>query len=617
MAIKYTSFVADPNIVTGQQLQDYGITTLPEYQATGGSPYLLGQVDEGIQYQTPSYDKYSDLYQYYLGGGFNAEQPDFVTPPADTTPVDTTPVDTTPVDTNRVTAASAVQPTGGGVSDIIPTTTTPFVETSPNVLAATNVPGTPIVPTRDGAQVIVDPRTGDTYAPGDYSDVAGTLADPREKMDYTEQQDPSWWEARRNDFIETGQDVGNFFNDLKNRGIDVGKIAISSLMNMVQPGLGFLTNILPKDTQIDKFNREYALGGDLYQNVVSQTDDPNFEGRIQGYADSLIAGTGEGKDPFGINTVSAFGDYPEYATETYNELIEKQKQRATEGKELSQFDEDRLEYYGHVSGLTGKTNIPGTPLMVDDLPFKTTPDAADTVTTIPVKEEVLKTREEQEMLDELTVEEIADIADRQPEIIEIKKNELADIYDRKVERGEEPDDPTITDDINKAKKVINMPQMLGDVGGSMDRDSAPTGVDAGSASVQDFDDYGTYDPAPTVTGPTYGPHGGGGADRDDKGKIVCTMMNESYGFGSFRNKIWLKHSKNLVPEYQIGYHKIFLPLVRLSKTNKLLKKTLEHIAVHRTIDIRQEARGKRHLLGRIYRKILEPICYWVGKYVKK
>ena len=95
------------------------------------------------------------------------------------------------------------------------------------------------------------------------------------------------------------------------------------------------------------------------------------------------------------------------------------------------------------------------------------------------------------------------------------------------------------------------------------------------------------------------------------------MMNESYGFGSFRNKIWLRHSKDLAPEYQIGYHKIFLPLVRLSKTNKLLKKTLEHIAVHRTIDIRQEARGKKHLLGRIYRKVLEPICYIVGKYAKK
>jgi hypothetical protein len=103
--------------------------------------------------------------------------------------------------------------------------------------------------------------------------------------------------------------------------------------------------------------------------------------------------------------------------------------------------------------------------------------------------------------------------------------------------------------------------------------------------------------------------GGGGSP-----KIVCTMMNESYGFGSFRNKIWLRHSKGLAPEYQKGYHKIFLPLVKLSKKNIILKKILEHIAVHRTIDIRQESRGKVHLLGRVYRKILEPICYWVGKY---
>ena len=110
--------------------------------------------------------------------------------------------------------------------------------------------------------------------------------------------------------------------------------------------------------------------------------------------------------------------------------------------------------------------------------------------------------------------------------------------------------------------------------------------------------------------------GGGGGGGGNGGKIVCTMMNESYGFGSFRNKIWLKHSKDLAPEYQKGYHKIFLPLVRLSKTNKLLKKTLEHIAIHRTIDIRQESRGKVHLLGRVYRKIFEPICYIVGKYGK-
>ena len=111
--------------------------------------------------------------------------------------------------------------------------------------------------------------------------------------------------------------------------------------------------------------------------------------------------------------------------------------------------------------------------------------------------------------------------------------------------------------------------------------------------------------------------GGGDSGGGGGGKIVCTMMNDSYGFGDFRNKIWLRQSKNLAPEYQKGYHILFLPLVKLSKKNKLLKKTLEHIAVHRTIDIRQEARGKRHLLGRIYRKILEPICYWVGKYAKR
>ena len=111
--------------------------------------------------------------------------------------------------------------------------------------------------------------------------------------------------------------------------------------------------------------------------------------------------------------------------------------------------------------------------------------------------------------------------------------------------------------------------------------------------------------------------GASGGNRGSGRKIVCTMMNESYGFGSFRNKIWLRQSKNLAPEYQIGYHKLFLPLVKYAKqkgiTNSIVKKTLEHIAIHRTIDIRQEEKNKIHLIGRVYRKILEPICYWAGK----
>ena len=118
---------------------------------------------------------------------------------------------------------------------------------------------------------------------------------------------------------------------------------------------------------------------------------------------------------------------------------------------------------------------------------------------------------------------------------------------------------------------------------------------------------------------TQGPAGQGGASGTDSGKskIVCTMMNESYGFGSFRNKIWMKFHGNIAPEYQKGYHKLFLPLVKYAKQkgiiNKIIKNILEHIAVHSTIDMRQTLRGKRHTLGRLYRKVILPLCYWAGK----
>jgi len=116
---------------------------------------------------------------------------------------------------------------------------------------------------------------------------------------------------------------------------------------------------------------------------------------------------------------------------------------------------------------------------------------------------------------------------------------------------------------------------------------------------------------------TQGPAGSDGGGKTDSGKIVCTMMNESYGFGSFRNKIWMKFHGNISPEYQKGYHKLFLPLVSYAKqkgiTNKIIKNILEHIAVHSTIDMRQALRGKRHLLGRIYRKVILPLCYWAGR----
>ena len=105
------------------------------------------------------------------------------------------------------------------------------------------------------------------------------------------------------------------------------------------------------------------------------------------------------------------------------------------------------------------------------------------------------------------------------------------------------------------------------------------------------------------------------------GKIVCTAMNAEYGFGSFRNAIWLAQSKDLDPAYEKGYHTLFLPLVNYAykageknALQRILRGVLEHIARHRTADIWKQKRSKnRDNIGMVYRFIFEPICYIVGK----
>jgi len=110
-------------------------------------------------------------------------------------------------------------------------------------------------------------------------------------------------------------------------------------------------------------------------------------------------------------------------------------------------------------------------------------------------------------------------------------------------------------------------------------------------------------------------------ETDSGGKIICTAMNQAYGFGSFRNAVWLKYSQEkLTKEHEVGYHAMFLPLVKISYKmgnkwyNKAVRAVLEHLVKHRTKDIYQESKGKkRDTLGRIYRNIFEPLCYLVGK----
>ena len=104
-------------------------------------------------------------------------------------------------------------------------------------------------------------------------------------------------------------------------------------------------------------------------------------------------------------------------------------------------------------------------------------------------------------------------------------------------------------------------------------------------------------------------------------KIVCTAMNEDYGFGSFRQAIWLRHSAGMTRAHERGYHAIFRPMLawarkRATAPQRIVMAALEDIARMRTFDIRREARAGfwRGLnRGRVYRAILEPICYIVGR----
>ena len=114
--------------------------------------------------------------------------------------------------------------------------------------------------------------------------------------------------------------------------------------------------------------------------------------------------------------------------------------------------------------------------------------------------------------------------------------------------------------------------------------------------------------------------GGEGAEGAEGGKIICTAMNQMYGFGSFRNAIWLRYQKsNMIrEEYQLGYHKLIMPLVKKMPTNKTIKVVLERIAKRRTINLRKEMRGEKlppYWKPMIY--TVRPLFFAIGWLVKK
>ena len=92
-----------------------------------------------------------------------------------------------------------------------------------------------------------------------------------------------------------GQGLGSIKNFAMD-GLDLGKMALSGIGNMIMPGLGFVLSNLPKDSPRNIFNRSFTVGG------ANMPNDP------YGYYGALRAGN-LNQDPFGRNPVSMFGDY--------------------------------------------------------------------------------------------------------------------------------------------------------------------------------------------------------------------------------------------------------------------------------------------------------------------
>ena len=148
-----------------------------------------------------------------------------------------------------------------------------------------------------------------------------------------------------------------------------------------------------------------------------------------------------------------------------------------------------------------------------------------------------------------------------------------------------------------------------------DRQGTATNVDKNTGQISYGKDHDWSKPTQTNVNRS---DSSKGEEISESRKIVCTAMNDAYGFGSFRQAIWLQHSKDMDPAYQRGYHRIFKPLVRLAYRdkkwyNKSTRYILEGIARRRTADIWLQKKGKRHFIGAIERAILEPLCYIVGK----
>ena len=231
-------------IVTDPDLVDEGIDVSGLRTTTDTSPYLLGGIPdyEGIQYSTLAPTKYTDLMRLYSSGlptkSVSQPAPDFTGGEM----IDTggggqaiTPIATTPINT------------GGGITNVnTPLTqmiTNPITGQTQTVKQAmtsnqaytTPTPSSPFLASgaAGGANLSQAPY-GTNLTTGQPYQTPRTIADQNAVLGQTfnDQQNPSFWENAKNNFIQTGEDIGGFFANLGNQGLDISKLAGTTLLNL-------------------------------------------------------------------------------------------------------------------------------------------------------------------------------------------------------------------------------------------------------------------------------------------------------------------------------------------------------------------------------------------------
>ena len=274
-------------------------------------------------------------------------------------------------------------------------------------------------------------------------------------------------------------------------------------------------------------------------------------------------------DPFGRNPVSGFGDYEKALTE---DLVSTDPSPFTEAKK--EFAQDyfnrKAEKAGGVEVEEGVVMGPGEALPEDG-----------SLTTF------------QDLLDQRDKEREDALTDAISGDIGVEGEDEGRFTDRGMED-----------------------QSDGGGGG----DGPPTGTNRPGGDRRD-DSPAPSAPAPAA--PVYQDaimrgQTGGGSDPGGGKSIVCTAMYQTTGLEDWSKamKIWYIYQKKyLTIQHQEGYHILFKPFVKGMHKSSIIKAIGAHVARHRTQHLKHIMfNSTPSLLGKIYNKILEPICYWVGKH---